>query len=145
MLYFDTWGGGGWGDPLKRPAEKVAFDVDAGLVTREGAKRYGVVIKPDNTVDEKATTALRARMAKKRGKTKLFDFGGTIPELKKACKKETGLEPPKQPVFQVWASKTDDSIRHAKTSIRFFMMVDLVNIKGTMMYRLNQGYFFSRI
>jgi len=42
-------------------------------------------------------------MAKKRGKTKLFDFGGTIPELKKACKKETGLEPPKTPVFQTWA------------------------------------------
>jgi hypothetical protein len=41
-------------------------------------------------------------MAKKRGKTKLFDFGGTIPELKKACKKETGLEPPKTPVFQTW-------------------------------------------
>ncbi len=103
LLYFDTWGGGGWGDPLKRPAEKVAFDVEAGLVSREGAKRYGVVIKPNYTVDEKATTALRAKMAKKRGKTKLFDFGGTIPELKKSCKKETGLEPPKAPVFQTWA------------------------------------------
>jgi N-methylhydantoinase B len=103
LLYFDTWGGGGWGDPFKRPAEAVAFDVDAGLVSREGAKRYGVVIKPNGTVDDKATTALRAKMTKKRGKTKLFDFGGTIPELKKACKKETGLEPPTQPVFQVWA------------------------------------------
>jgi N-methylhydantoinase B len=102
LLYFDTWGGGGWGDPLKRPAEKVAFDVEAGLVTRAGAKRYGVVIKPNGSVDEKATTTLRAKMAKKRGKTKLFDFGGTIPELKKACKKETGLEPPKPPVFQTW-------------------------------------------
>ncbi len=39
-------------------------------------------------------------MAKKRGKTKLFDFGGTIAELKKACKKETGMDAPKQPVFQ---------------------------------------------
>jgi N-methylhydantoinase B len=103
LLYFDTWGGGGWGDPLKRPAETVAFDVEAGLVSRNGAKRYGVVIKPNGSVDEKATTLLRAKMASKRGKTKLFDFGGTIPELKKACKKETGLEPPKQPVFQVWA------------------------------------------
>jgi len=102
LLYFDTWGGGGWGDPLKRPAEKVAFDVEAGLVSREGAKRYGVVMKPNSTIDEKATLALRAKMAKKRGKTKLFDFGGTIPELKKACKKETGLEPPKTPVFQTW-------------------------------------------
>jgi N-methylhydantoinase B len=102
LLYFDTWGGGGWGDPLKRPAAKVAFDVDAGLVTREGARRYGVVIRPNGTLDEKATTALRAKMAKKRGKTRLFDFGGTIPELKKACRKETGLEPPRPPVFQTW-------------------------------------------
>jgi N-methylhydantoinase B len=102
LLYFDTWGGGGWGDPLKRPAEKVAFDVEAGLVSRAGAKRYGVVIKANGTVDEKATTTLRAKMAKKRGKTKLFDFGGTIAELKKNCRKETGLEAPATPVFQNW-------------------------------------------
>ena len=102
LLYFDTWGGGGWGDPLKRAVEKVAFDVEAGLVSREGAKRYGVVIKPSGEVSEKHTVSLRKKMAKKRGKTKLFDFGGTIPELKKACKKETGLEPPEQPVFQTW-------------------------------------------
>ena len=44
LLYFDTWGGGGWGDPLQRPAERVLFDVDAGLVTVEGARSYGVVI-----------------------------------------------------------------------------------------------------
>jgi N-methylhydantoinase B len=102
LLYFDTWGGGGWGDPLKRPADKVAFDVEAGLVTKAGAKRYGVVIKANGTVDEKATTALRAKLAKKRGKTKLFDFGGSIAELKKNCRKETGLEAPATPVFQNW-------------------------------------------
>src|SRR5690606_29308402 len=43
-LEFDTWGGGGWGDPLAREPEKVALDVARGLVTREGARRYGVVI-----------------------------------------------------------------------------------------------------
>ncbi len=99
LLHFDTWGGGGWSDPLKRPTDKVAFDVEAGLVTRDGARRYGVVLKDDFSVDEKKTKTLRARMAKKRGRTKLFDFGGTIPELKKRCKKETGLEPPEQPQF----------------------------------------------
>ncbi len=50
LLYFDTWGGGGWGDPFKRPTEQVAFDVEAGLVSREGAKRYGVVIKANGSV-----------------------------------------------------------------------------------------------
>jgi len=100
LLHFDTWGGGGWGDPLKRPTDKVAFDVEAGLVSCEGARRYGVVLKDDLSVDEKKTKTLRVSMAKKRGRTKLFDFGGTIEELRKRCKKETGMEPPVQPKFR---------------------------------------------
>jgi hypothetical protein len=44
LLYFDTWGGGGWGDPLERDPQLVAQDVARRLVTREGARRYGVVI-----------------------------------------------------------------------------------------------------
>ena len=28
-LYFNTWGGGGWGDPLERDAEQVALDTKA--------------------------------------------------------------------------------------------------------------------
>jgi N-methylhydantoinase B len=100
LLYFDTWGGGGWGDPLKRATDKVAFDVEAGLVTRKGARRYGVVLKENLSVDASKTKTLRASMAKKRGRTKLFDFGGTIEELRKRCKKETGMEPPVQPKFR---------------------------------------------
>jgi N-methylhydantoinase B len=107
ILNFDTWGGGGWGDPYKRPAEQVAFDVAAGLVSVDGAKRYGVVINKKGEVDEKKTTALRARLSKKRGRTKLFDKGGTIAELKKRCKKETGMEPPTTPEFQTWFLDAD--------------------------------------
>ena len=102
LLYFNTWGGGGCGDPLKRPAERVAFDTKAGLVTRKGARRYGVVLKPDLSVNEKQTIALRKKMAKARGKAKMFDFGGKVGDLKKRCKRETGHEPPKQPEFQKW-------------------------------------------
>ena len=54
ILYFDTWGGGGWGDPFKRPLEKVEFDVRAGLVSREGAARYGVSLNDDLSVNEEA-------------------------------------------------------------------------------------------
>jgi N-methylhydantoinase B len=54
-------------------------------------------------------------LAKKRGRTKLFDFGGSIAELKKRCKRETGLEPPKQPEFQKWV--TVETAR-AETSAR---------------------------
>ena len=105
ILYFNTWGGGGCGDPFKRETERVEFDVRAGLVPVEGARRYGVVMNADLTVDEKKTKTLRARMTKQRGKVKMFDRGGDIAELKKRCKKETGLDAPRQPEFQAWALK----------------------------------------
>ena len=104
LLHYDTWGGGGWGDPLKRPTDKVHFDVVAGLVSANGAKRYGVVLDEKLNVDEKATAALREKMAKERGDTKIFDFGGSIEELKARCREETGLEPPRTPTFQRWAT-----------------------------------------
>ncbi|MEI6457572.1 MAG: hydantoinase B/oxoprolinase family protein [Pseudomonadota bacterium] len=100
LLYFDTWGGGGCGDPLEREPERVAFDVEAGLVTVTGALRYGVVISADAVVDAAATLALRARMSKKRGPVKLFDRGfDSIDELKGRCAAETSLPAPKQPQF----------------------------------------------
>ena len=101
ILYFNTWGGGGWGDPLKREAALVAKDVERKLVTVDGARRYGVVVNPDFSVDEPATNALRERMAAERPDIELFDFGGTIEELKARCKADTGFEPPQAPVFRV--------------------------------------------
>ena len=101
VLHFNTWGGGGWGDPLKREPGKVAKDVERGLVTAEGARRYGVVLGPDG-VDAHATAALRERMARERGATALFDRGGTIEELKARCKAETGFDPPRAPEAQKW-------------------------------------------
>ena len=101
LLLFDTWGGGGWGDPFKRPLEQVEFDVRAGLVSREGALRYGVVLGADLSVDVGASEAARKEMAEQRGETRLFDFGGSIEELKARCLEETGHEPPAQPEFQV--------------------------------------------
>ena len=49
VLHFVTWGGGGWGDPLERDPELVAQEVRRGLVTAEGAKRYGVCVADDGT------------------------------------------------------------------------------------------------
>ncbi len=122
LLHFDTWGGGGWGDPFKRDPAAVAFDVEAGLVTEKGARRYGVVLNEDGTVNEKSTVSLRARLSKKRGKTKLFDRGGTIDELKKRCKRETGLEPPKAPEFRqlnkAAAPKTTAKRKKKKTAAK---------------------------
>ncbi len=102
LLYFETWGGGGWGDPLKRDPALVAKDVACGLVTRDGARRYGVVLDDAGAVDEDATARLRAEMADQRGAIQLFDRGAPIAELKARCLEETGLEPPAEPTFQTW-------------------------------------------
>ena len=53
-------GGGGWGDPKKRAAEKVAMDVKNGYVSPKAAYEvYGVAVNEDFTVDEAKTKALR--------------------------------------------------------------------------------------
>ncbi len=108
----DTWGGGGCGDPLERELDRVRFDVEAGLVTVEGARRYGVVIKDDGSVDAAASAALRKQMAADRGPVKLFDRGfESVEELKSRCKAETGLEPPQQPQFTKWARRIAEERR----------------------------------
>jgi N-methylhydantoinase B len=55
-------GGGGYGDPIERPADAVERDVASAVVSREAAlAHYGVVIN-----DEKATAARRAAMRRAR-------------------------------------------------------------------------------
>ena len=101
ILYFNTWGGGGWGDPLARSPELVALDVRRGLVSRDGAKRYGVVIADSGAVDTSATEQLRQSLATERGEiTEIFNFGGTIEEIKSRCLVETHLPAPETPVFR---------------------------------------------
>ena len=97
VLYFNTWGGGGWGDPLERDPESVRVDVARGLVSAGGAARYGVVVGDDGSVDAAATQALRKEMAAKRGDVGLFSFGGTIDEIKARALEETHLPAPVSP------------------------------------------------
>ena len=85
---------GDWGAPFERPAELVARDVDRGLVTTTGARRYRVVLRTDLTIDKAATTTLRAQLSKVRGECSLFNFGGTVAELKASSKADTGFGPP---------------------------------------------------
>jgi N-methylhydantoinase B len=100
-LHFITWGGGGWGDPLERAPELVALEVEQGLVTVTGARRYGVVLQGDGGVDETATAALRGSIRDARGGQPLpvFDRGGSIEELRANCQTETGLPAPAAPVW----------------------------------------------
>ena len=104
LLLYDTWGGGGCGDPLERKPEKVLYDVDAGLVSISGARRYGVVISPESRIDIDATTALRQQMAAIRGPASLFDRGfKSLEELKARCLADTELQPPTAPQFDAAA------------------------------------------
>jgi len=67
-LVYNFGGGGGWGDPLLRDPAAVLEDVWDEYVSAEGARRdYGVVVSGsvefmDLTLDEAATTALRAHL-----------------------------------------------------------------------------------
>ncbi|MGA2395752.1 MAG: hydantoinase B/oxoprolinase family protein [Candidatus Lustribacter sp.] len=65
QVHLMTGGGGGYGDPLERPASTVRDDVVAGYVSAASAERdYGVVLQgPDFELDVAATERLRSERA----------------------------------------------------------------------------------
>jgi len=97
FLLFETWGGGGWGDPLAREPALVARDVQRGLATPDGARAYGVVLDARGEVDAAATASLRADLAATRPPPAIFSRGDDIEALKARCLAETGLPPPRPP------------------------------------------------
>ena len=99
LLYFNTWGGGGWGDPYDRDPALVLQDIARRLVTPEGAKRYGVIVSEDGVFDEAATEARRDQLKAERGEVTVFNRGGTIEELKARCLEETHMPAPESPRF----------------------------------------------
>jgi len=100
VLHFVTWGGGGWGDPLERDPALVALEVRRGLVTAGGARRYGVVLAGDGTVDAAATDALRGELRGGRpAELPVFDMGPPLAEILARCEEETGLPAPTQPTW----------------------------------------------
>ena len=75
----------------------MAFDVKRGLVSTDGARRYGVVLAADGSVDTGATEKLRAEMAPGRAEMGLFSRGGSIDEIKAKSLQETHLPAPEAP------------------------------------------------
>jgi len=62
VLAMEFAGGGGWGDPLERPPERVRQDVLCGYVSRASARDdYGVALTDDLEIDAAATARLRAK------------------------------------------------------------------------------------
>ena len=99
LLYFNTWGGGGWGDPYQRDPELVRQDVRRRLVTTEGARRYGVIISDDGAVDQAATKQLRAELVAQRTDVPLFNMGGDVEDIRARCERETRMPAPVKPTF----------------------------------------------
>ncbi len=64
-VVFLTAGGGGWGDPLERELDAIAWDVRQGYVSREAAERdYSVVFDADGSIDRAATQERRTQLRK---------------------------------------------------------------------------------
>jgi N-methylhydantoinase B len=67
MVMIRSAGGGGYGDPLEREPERVALDVEEGYVSEQAARQlYGVVLRPDGTVDATASERARRRLLEQR-------------------------------------------------------------------------------
>lgn len=67
MVMIRSAGGGGYGDPLERDPERVAADVEEGYVSGQAARQlYGVVLRPDGSVDATASERLRRRLREQR-------------------------------------------------------------------------------
>lgn len=63
-IRIESPGGGGFGPPWERDAEKVAEDVRLGFVSADNAERlYGVVVDADGSVNGSATERRREEMA----------------------------------------------------------------------------------
>ncbi|AGZ41796.1 hydantoinase B/oxoprolinase family protein [Actinoplanes friuliensis] len=100
VLHFVTWGGGGWGDPLERDPALVGLEVRRGLVSSDGARRYGVVTDDGGAVDTDGTEDLRRRLrAGRPDELPVFDMGPGLDEILARCEEETGLPAPTRPVW----------------------------------------------
>jgi N-methylhydantoinase B len=62
VISIRTAGGGGFGSPLERDPELVAYDYLQGKVSfQEARDRYGVTLTDEGVVDRKATSTLRGQ------------------------------------------------------------------------------------
>jgi Hydantoinase B/oxoprolinase len=99
LLHFSIWGGGGWGDPLARDPQLVGLEVRRGLVTAEGARRYGVVCDERGEVDAAATEELRASLrAQRADPLPTLIWARRWTPILARCQGETGLPAPRPPV-----------------------------------------------
>jgi N-methylhydantoinase B len=93
VIRIRTTGGGGWGDPLERPAEEIIRDLRWGKVSQAGARRdYGLVFVDGDAVatanyeiDAAATEQARGEIVMWRGPVAFFDRGPGFAQLAKGA------------------------------------------------------------
>lgn len=79
-LYLHWQAGGGYGDPLLRPAEQVSDDVLQARVSTQAAKDvYGVVLQEDTRVDVAATAEARRLLRQARATGAGLPAAGLLP------------------------------------------------------------------
>ncbi len=67
VLVLQSAGGGGYGDPLERPVERVVGDLRDGYISPAACReRYGVVVRDGLEVDSAGTASLRRELAARR-------------------------------------------------------------------------------
>ena len=87
------------GDPLARDPQLVGLEVRRGLVSVEGALRYGVACDADGVVDDAATAQARERLwAERPDVLPTFDMGPPLEVILERALEETGLPAPTPPV-----------------------------------------------
>ena len=79
-----TAGGGGWGDPLERPAEEVARDTERKLISQDRAREhFGVVLDLESLlVNQPETETLRRVLGSQRGTPPRFGRGDYAERLR---------------------------------------------------------------
>ena len=69
VLVLQSAGGGGYGDPLERPVERVLSDWREGYISADRCReRYGVVVSASGEVDTAATETRRQQLAARRAR-----------------------------------------------------------------------------
>ena len=62
-LYVRWNGGGGYGDPMRRPIEQVVADIASGHTSEKMAEQiYGVILTSEGSLNEDATRVLREEL-----------------------------------------------------------------------------------
>jgi len=125
-LKIGTQGGGGYGDPLERPAGHVADDVANGFVSAATATQaYGVVFDGAGAVDETATKARRDEIRQTRG--------WTAPPLH-------GFDAARRAHVALWTDELEDALSTAVSGLPVQLAQFLhARLKSEVAARLDKG------